>query len=82
MGEMTIDDLIEVLNNSMGDQDPIAPAGDPADVKFIELGYDSLTMLNALQRIERRFRIDLGETVVSEAETPRQLVDRVNTALA
>jgi minimal PKS acyl carrier protein len=82
MAEMTVDELIEVLNNSMGDQDPVDPAGDPADVKFIQLGYDSLTMLNAVRRIERKYRIALGETVVSEAKTPRQLLDRVNTALA
>lgn len=82
MAELTIQDLIDVLNRSIGDQDPIEPQGDPLDVKFAALGFDSLTMLNAVRRIERKHGIALGETVVSEAKTPRQLLDRVNAALA
>jgi act minimal PKS acyl carrier protein len=82
MAHLTIDDLIDVLNSSIGDQDPVEPEGDPADVRFAQLGFDSLTMLAAVRRLERKYKIALGENVVSEARTPRQLLDRVNTALA
>ncbi|MET8168723.1 acyl carrier protein [Streptomyces sp. NPDC005329] len=82
MAEMTIQDLIDVFNRSIGDQDPIEPEGDPSDVTFAALGFDSLTTLNAVRRIERKNSIELGENVVSEARTPRQLLDRVNSALS
>ncbi|MDX3311419.1 acyl carrier protein [Streptomyces sp. NPDC054884] len=81
MAELTIQDLIDVFNRSIGDQDPVEPEGDPSDLTFAALGFDSLTTLNAVRRIERKHGIDLGENVVSEAKTPRRLLDRINTAL-
>lgn len=80
--QMTLQDLIDVLNRGIGDQDPVEPEGDPSDTTFAALGFDSLTMLGGVRRIERKHGIELGENVVSEAKTPRQLLDRVNTALA
>ncbi len=82
MAEMTVQDLIDILNRSNGDEDPIEPEGDPSDITFAGLGFDSLTMLNAVRRVERKYGVELGENVVSEAKTPRQLLDRVNGALA
>ncbi|AKN73260.1 MULTISPECIES: acyl carrier protein [Streptomyces] len=82
MAELTIQDLIDIFNRSNGDQDPVEPTGDPSDVTFAALGFDSLTTLNAVRRIERKHGVELGENVISEARTPRQLLDRVNAALA
>jgi act minimal PKS acyl carrier protein len=82
MAQMTTEELIDLLNGSIGDQDPVEPEGDPSDIAFAKLGFDSLTMLTAVRRLERKYKIVLGENIVSEAKTPRQLLDRVNTALA
>ena len=69
MAPMTLDDLRNTMVECAG-------------VSFADLGYDSLALLEAGSRIERRYGIRLSEEEVTEARTPRLLLDLVNRSLA
>ncbi|MEY9872996.1 act minimal PKS acyl carrier protein [Streptacidiphilus sp. MAP12-33] len=82
MDKLTLEALIELLNECNDWEDPIEPSPEVLDATFDALGYDSLTLLNAVSKLERQFGIELPETVTSEAKTPRQLLAVVDACLA
>jgi act minimal PKS acyl carrier protein len=55
--------------------------GDALDREFDELGFDSIALLETVSRIEREYGVALGDSVVSEARTPRALIGVVNDQL-
>ncbi|SBT42853.1 acyl carrier protein [Micromonospora auratinigra] len=81
MAPMTLDDLRTTMTECAGVDENIDLGGDIADVEFADLGYDSLAMLETGSRIERRYGIRLAEEEVTEARTPRLLLDLVNRSL-
>jgi act minimal PKS acyl carrier protein len=82
MSEIGLTELFDLLNDCNGDADPVEPSADLIDTTFDALGFDSLTLLNAVGRLERSHGITLSDTVVSEAKTPRQLLEQVGAQLA
>lgn len=81
MAQFSIDQLIELLRDSAGEDEAVDLAGDVLDVPFDQLGYDSLALLNTVSRIERDNGIHLSDSVVTDAKTPRLLLDEVNARL-
>jgi minimal PKS acyl carrier protein len=81
--EFTIDDLRRVLRESAGDAEDQAVSldSDILDVTFADLGYDSLALLETSRRIELEHRIELADSMVTDAETPRSLLVFVNDSL-
>lgn len=82
MPPLTLDDLITLLHECAGADESVNLNGDIADLGFEDLGYDSLALLNTVGRIERDYRIRLGDDVVAEMRTPAQLLKLVNDTLA
>ncbi|WP_405009225.1 acyl carrier protein [Kitasatospora sp. NBC_01539] len=82
MEKLTLDALIELLNECNDFEDPVEPTPDVLDVAFDALGYDSLTLLNAVSQLERRYGIELPASVTSDAKTPRELLALVDALLA
>lgn len=82
MAEFTIDDLTALLRECAGEDEEIDLGGDILDMTFEDLGYDSLALFNTVSRIEREFGIELGDDVVPEARTPRDMLDRIHSTLA
>ncbi|MEV0726200.1 acyl carrier protein [Micromonospora purpureochromogenes] len=82
MNTLTLDALIEFLNESNGYDDPIEAGPEVIDSPFDALGCDSLTLLNAISKIERTYQTELPESVTSDAKTPRELIDLVNARLS
>jgi act minimal PKS acyl carrier protein len=78
---MTLDDLRNTMVECAGVDEDTDLGGDIADVSFADLGYDSLALLEAGSRIERTYGIRLSEEEVTEARTPRLLLDLVNRSL-
>jgi act minimal PKS acyl carrier protein len=74
----TLDDLIQTLRECAGEDEDIDLDGDVLDVPFDDLGYDSLALFNTVSRIERDLAITLPDDVVSEAATPRALLDQIH----
>ncbi|HVW40257.1 MAG TPA: acyl carrier protein [Amycolatopsis sp.] len=82
MSTLSIDGLKEILRSAAGEDDGVDLDGDILDVAFAELGYDSLALLETAARIAREYGVTLSDDDIDEIETPRALLDRVNTALA
>ncbi|MGW5734168.1 MULTISPECIES: acyl carrier protein [Streptomyces] len=78
----TLDDLKRILLEGAGADEGIDLDGDILDVPFEELGYESLAMLETSSRIEREYGVTLDDDVVTDAATPRTLIDAVGAQLA
>ncbi|MET9461932.1 acyl carrier protein [Streptomyces canus] len=82
MEKLTLEALIELLNECNDFEDPVEPTPNVLDLTFDALGYDSLTLLNAISKLERQYEIELPESITSDAKTPRELLAVVDTRLA
>lgn len=80
--KITVDDLKRILREAAGEAEGIGLDTDILDVTFEELGYDSLALLETGGRIEREHGIELEDSAVTEAKTPRALLEVVNDQLA
>ncbi|MEU6143268.1 acyl carrier protein [Streptomyces sp. NPDC047081] len=78
----TLDDLKRILLEGSGAPEGGGLDDDILDTDFSDIGYDSLALLETASRIEREYGIELDETVVGDATTPRAFVDAVTTHLA
>lgn len=81
MSELTVPELLEILRACAGESEPVADVGEVAEADLAELGYDSLAVLEATSRVERRFGISLPEDEMTEARTPGRFVALVNGRL-
>jgi minimal PKS acyl carrier protein len=79
--QFTIEDLRRVLRAAAGEGEGVSLDSDILDVSFEELGYDSLALLETSGRIERERAIELADSTISDAETPRALLASVNEQL-
>ncbi|MFI5527154.1 acyl carrier protein [Kitasatospora sp. NPDC051853] len=83
MAEFTVEDLLRILRAGAGTDERSEPEGrDLADVAFDELGYDSLALLELASRVERAYGFRIPDGEFEQKETPRQVVDYVNSRLA
>ncbi|MEU8589966.1 acyl carrier protein [Streptomyces sp. NPDC048664] len=80
--EFTIEDLKRILREGAGSDDAVNLDGDILDTDFEALGYESLAMLETGGRIEREFEVTLDDDALTEARTPRALIEVVNDTLA
>ncbi|MER5968049.1 acyl carrier protein [Streptomyces sp. NPDC002057] len=78
----TLDDLKRILREGAGAAEGVDLDGDILDSHFETLGYESLALLETGSRIEREYSITLDDDVLSDADTPRALVEAVNTHLS
>lgn len=80
--ELTIDDLRRILREGAGTGEGVDLDGDILDASFDDLGYESLALLETAARIGREFGVELDDATVTDAETPRDLIDAVNAQLS
>lgn len=78
---LTITELVDLLRKCGGDQDLNQVTGDIASTPFTDLGYDSLTVQELANHIERAYGIALPDDVVAQAPTPEMLLSTVNDLL-
>ena len=79
---LTLDDLKRILREVAGADESVDFDADIHDTTFADLGYDSLALLETGSRIERDFAVVLDDETVTGADTPRALLDAVNSQLA
>jgi act minimal PKS acyl carrier protein len=82
MTTITLDDLVRVLTECAGADEDVTLTAQNLDVSFTDLGYDSLALLETAALMKQRFGATLTDEDVSEIETPREFLDRVNHAAA
>lgn len=73
-------DLARLLRESAGEERPGLLEGDVLDVSFSDLGYDSVAVLQLIGLIERERDVQLADETVTDAPTPRALLEVVNAA--
>ncbi|KUN00462.1 actinorhodin polyketide synthase [Streptomyces yokosukanensis] len=78
--ELTV--LADLLREAAGDDEGAVLDEGTLDTSFLDLGYDSLALLQVTGVIERDHDVLLDEEALAEAQTPRQYLDLVNGALA
>ena len=78
MTSLTLDRLRNIMRDCAGENESIDLNGDIGEVSFMDLGYDSLALLETTSRLEREFDITLDDDSVSEDETPNALIELVN----
>ncbi|MFF7888958.1 acyl carrier protein [Streptomyces sp. NPDC007896] len=78
----TLDDLRRILLEAAGVDESVDLTGDIVDTEFQALGYESLALLETGGRIEREFGISLDDSALTDAVTPRGLIDIVNKQLS
>jgi act minimal PKS acyl carrier protein len=76
--EFTLDDLRRILLEGAGVDEGVDLDGDILDEPFELLGYESLALLETGSRIEREYGIVLDEDLLTDADTPRALIQAVN----
>lgn len=83
MRHLELTDLTRLLRECAGEDEGVdLDAADVLDTLFLDLGYDSLALLQTTGLIEREYEIALDEEAIDEAETPRQYLELVNRVLS
>ncbi|MFB6505496.1 MULTISPECIES: acyl carrier protein [unclassified Streptomyces] len=82
MDRLELTELTVLLRTCAGEGEGVDLDGDVLDTLFLDLGYDSLALLQVTGIIERDYEVMLDEEVLEDAETPRQYLDLVNRALS
>ncbi|MEU3904808.1 acyl carrier protein [Streptomyces goshikiensis] len=82
MAEMTLNELTALLRECAGEEEGVNLEGDVLDTPFVELGYDSLAVLQTTGRIERDYGVQISDDAAAEAHTPRLLLDFINESLS
>ncbi|MFJ3883279.1 phosphopantetheine-binding protein [Streptomyces sp. NPDC090077] len=74
-------DLTRILRIWGGEEDCVELTEEVQDLYWIELGYDSLSILQTIGSIERRFDVLLAGEILELGDTPRLFLELVNEAL-
>jgi minimal PKS acyl carrier protein len=80
--QLTIDQLRTILTEAAGAAEDPGAGVDVEDAEFTDLGYDSISLLEAAGRIERQCGVKLDDDLIVSARTPRALLAVVNERLA
>ncbi|MCO1576045.1 acyl carrier protein [Crossiella sp. SN42] len=80
--QLTLDELKEFLARAVGEDETVALDGDILDTNLMDLGFDSLAIIDTTSRLERHFKIKVPESAAADIETPRHLIDLVNQQVA
>ncbi|WP_158852617.1 acyl carrier protein [Saccharothrix deserti] len=82
MSKLTIEELFQALIESAGDSETDITPADSLDVPFADIGYDSLALMETAAKIAQRTGVKIDDEQLVDAETPRQLLDLLNRAMA
>lgn len=78
MAGLGIEELRTIMRGAAGSADGVDLDGEIAAVPFVELGYDSLAVLEMMSEVQRRYGVTLDDDVVFELQTPQDAIDHVN----
>ncbi len=82
MKKLTMEEFVEILRASAGEDEDVDLGGDIGGITFAELGYDSLALLETAGRVQRAYGIELDDETLGRADTPQRFVAAVNECLA
>jgi act minimal PKS acyl carrier protein len=80
--QLTIDDLKKIMRECAGEDDAVSLEGDILDTSFLDLGYDSLALLETAALVKRQYGVTVSDEDLHGIETPRAFLEKVNSVLA
>lgn len=80
MAQLTQEQLIAAMQASAGDDD-VELDGPVLDTLFYDLGFGSLAILQTAGRLARQFDVLLDQDELADAQTPRALLELVNSCI-
>lgn len=81
MRQITLRELQDIMRECAGEDESAQPLEQAADESFVELGYDSLALLETQSRVKREYGIEFSEDDLANITTPREFVDLLNAHL-
>jgi len=81
MSVFTLDDLRVIMRQSAGELEVDGPGIDIAQLSYVELGYDSLALLEISARIKQNLSVQVPDDTVATTATPAATVAAVNELL-
>ncbi|WP_331733609.1 phosphopantetheine-binding protein [Streptomyces sp. NBC_01276] len=81
MDRLELTELARILRIWGGEEECAELSEDVQDLYWDELGYDSLSVLQAIGSIERRYDVLLDGELLELADTPRSFLRCVNQVL-
>ena len=82
MSAFTLDQLRQLIQDSLGEGESIELGGDILNTTFDDLTIDSLAVLEVVSRIQDEYRLRIPDEAVDEMKTPGDVLDYVNQRLA
>ncbi|MFF7145850.1 MULTISPECIES: acyl carrier protein [Streptomyces] len=82
MSHLTFDDLKQIITECAGQDEQLPLGEDALDTTFSDLGYDSLAVLETAAAVTQRCAVELADDEFTVLSTPREVLDRVNGAVA
>ncbi|MFI8460614.1 acyl carrier protein [Kitasatospora sp. NPDC101447] len=70
------------MRDCAGEEESVDLDGEILDLRFEELGYDSLALIETTSRISREFGVQLPEEELGEIGTVRELLELINQRLS
>ncbi|MET8756070.1 acyl carrier protein [Streptomyces sp. NPDC059104] len=81
MDRLGLTELARILRFWGGEEECVELSEDVQDLYWDELGYDSLSVLQAIGSIERKYDVLLDGELLERADTPRSFLRCVNQVL-
>lgn len=79
--QLTIEDLKKIMRECAGEDDSVSLEGDILDTPFLDLGYDSLALLETAALIKRQYGVTVSDEDLHGIDTPRAFLEKVNSVL-
>jgi act minimal PKS acyl carrier protein len=80
--QMSVDELRGILIACAGGEDAEVLHGDISDVRFDDLGYDSLALIETATRLKVDHGVVIPDELITEVRTPADLLELVNERIA
>ncbi|MGK5529502.1 phosphopantetheine-binding protein [Streptomyces sp. URMC 129] len=81
MATFTLADLVDYVRRAAGEDDEFDLDGDIGETTFVNLGYDSIAMVEVVVLVERELGIKLPGEGTGKDSTPKEFVELVNELL-
>jgi minimal PKS acyl carrier protein len=81
MSDFTLAELRTIMRQAAGEIDVAGSADDVADVRYADLGYDSLALLEITAKIKQSLGVEVPDEYVAGCATPAATVAAVNEIL-
>jgi minimal PKS acyl carrier protein len=82
MSSFTASDLTRILRSCGGQNDVVDLDGPALDTPIVELGYDSLAMLEVASIVQREYGVPIPDEALLCMTTPRTTIEYLNGRLA